>query len=43
MKRFALIYEQRPGPNATLHFYEIAHMSHPLATLVMNEFNVIET
>uniref|UniRef100_A0A7N2N0K6 GH10 domain-containing protein n=1 Tax=Quercus lobata TaxID=97700 RepID=A0A7N2N0K6_QUELO len=36
-------YEQRLGPNATLHFYEIAHMSDPLATLFMNEFNVVET
>ncbi|KAM3695580.1 hypothetical protein ACJW31_07G143600 [Castanea mollissima] len=36
-------YEQRLGPNATLHFYEIAHMSDPLATLFLNEFNVVET
>ena len=36
-------YEQRLGPNATLHFYEIAHMSDPLATLFMNEFNVVQT
>ena len=36
-------YEQRLGPNATLHFYEIAHMSDPLATFFMNEFNVVET
>ena len=36
-------YEQRLGPNATLHFYEIAHMSDPLATLFMNESNVVET
>ncbi|KAK7852921.1 hypothetical protein CFP56_037427 [Quercus suber] len=36
-------YEQRLDPNATLHFYEIAHMSDPLATLFMNEFNVVET
>ncbi|XP_030942010.1 endo-1,4-beta-xylanase 5-like [Quercus lobata] len=36
-------YEQRLGPNATLHFYEIAHMSDPLATLLVNEFNVVET
>ncbi|KAG6651594.1 hypothetical protein I3843_06G117500 [Carya illinoinensis] len=35
-------YEQRLGPNATLHFYEIAHQSDPLATLFMNEFNVVE-
>lgn len=36
-------YEQRLGPNATLLFYEIAHESDPLATLFMNEFNVVET
>ncbi|KAK2665556.1 hypothetical protein Ddye_004130 [Dipteronia dyeriana] len=36
-------YEQRLGPNATLHFYETAHASDPLATLFMNEFNVVET
>ena len=36
-------YEQRLGPNATLHFYEIAHMSNPLAILFMNEFNVVKT
>ncbi|KAE8698729.1 Glycosyl hydrolase family 10 protein isoform 2 [Hibiscus syriacus] len=29
--------------NATLHFYETAHQADPLATLFMNEFNVIET
>ncbi|XP_022762275.1 uncharacterized protein LOC111308227 [Durio zibethinus] len=36
-------YEQRLGPNATLHFYETAHQADPLATLFMNEFNVVET
>ncbi|KAK2994247.1 hypothetical protein RJ640_029176 [Escallonia rubra] len=36
-------YEQRLGPNATLHFYEMAHQFDPLATLFMNEFNVVET
>ncbi|KAL4302547.1 hypothetical protein GQ457_10G024190 [Hibiscus cannabinus] len=36
-------YEQRLGPDATLHFYETAHEADPLATLVMNEFNVVET
>ncbi|KAJ4964813.1 hypothetical protein NE237_016662 [Protea cynaroides] len=36
-------YEQRLGRNATLHFFEIAHQSDPLATLFMNDFNVIET
>lgn len=36
-------YEQRLGANATLNFYETAHKSDPLATLFMNEFNVVET
>lgn len=36
-------YEQRLGLNATLHFYEMAHQADPLATLFMNEFNVVET
>jgi len=36
-------YEERLGRNATLGFYEIAHRSDPLATLVLNEFNVVET
>lgn len=36
-------YEERLGPNATLHFFETAHQSDPLATLFMNEFNVVET
>ncbi|KAJ0010984.1 hypothetical protein Pint_34348 [Pistacia integerrima] len=36
-------YEQKLGPNATLHFYETAHQADPLATLFMNEFNVVET
>ncbi|KAK8699089.1 hypothetical protein V6N13_115186 [Hibiscus sabdariffa] len=36
-------YEQRLGPDATLHFYETAHEADPLATLFMNEFNVVET
>lgn len=36
-------YEQRLGPNATLHFFQTAHESDPLATLFMNEFNVLET
>ncbi|KAM1006817.1 hypothetical protein COP2_003614 [Malus domestica] len=31
------------GPNATLHFFETAHKSDPLATLFMNDFNVVET
>ncbi|KAJ4716006.1 Endo-1,4-beta-xylanase [Melia azedarach] len=36
-------YEHRLGPEATLHFYKTAHQSDPLATLFMNEFNVLET
>ncbi|XP_065868323.1 endo-1,4-beta-xylanase 5 [Euphorbia lathyris] len=36
-------YEQRLGPDATLHFYETAHEADPLATLFMNEYNVVET
>lgn len=36
-------YEQRLGPNATLNFYKTAHESDPLATLFLNEFNVVET
>lgn len=36
-------YEQRLGHNATLHFFETAHQSDPLATLFMNDFNVVET
>ncbi|KAG6403631.1 hypothetical protein SASPL_135859 [Salvia splendens] len=36
-------YEDRLGPNATLHLFKAAHQSDPLATLFMNEFNVVET
>ncbi|BBH09794.1 Glycosyl hydrolase family 10 protein, partial [Prunus dulcis] len=36
-------YEQKLGPNATLHFFETAHKFDPLATLFMNDFNVVET
>ncbi|XP_057783192.1 endo-1,4-beta-xylanase 5-like [Salvia miltiorrhiza] len=36
-------YEERLGPNATLHFFKTAHQADPLATLFMNEFNVVET
>ncbi|XP_022860189.1 uncharacterized protein LOC111380770 isoform X3 [Olea europaea var. sylvestris] len=36
-------YEQRLGPNATLLFFEKAHQIDPLATLFMNEYNVVET
>ncbi|KAG8364400.1 hypothetical protein BUALT_Bualt19G0124900 [Buddleja alternifolia] len=36
-------YEKSLGPNATLQFFETAHRADPLATLFMNEFNVVET
>lgn len=36
-------YEQRLGPNATTSFYELSRKLDPLATLFMNEFNVVET
>lgn len=36
-------YEKRLGPDATLGFFETAHKSDPLATLFLNEFNVVET
>ncbi|XP_059654958.1 endo-1,4-beta-xylanase 5-like [Cornus florida] len=36
-------FEQKLGPNASLHFFETAHQSDPLATLFLNEFNVVET
>ncbi|CAI9765446.1 unnamed protein product [Fraxinus pennsylvanica] len=36
-------YEKRLGPNATLQFFEKAHQIDPLATLFMNEYNVVET
>ncbi|GKV24030.1 hypothetical protein SLEP1_g33692 [Rubroshorea leprosula] len=36
-------YEQRLGHNATLEFFRTAHQADPLATLFMNEFNVVET
>ncbi|KDO68005.1 hypothetical protein CISIN_1g036715mg [Citrus sinensis] len=36
-------YEQRLGPKAALHFFQTAHQSDPLATLFMNEYNVVET
>ncbi|KAK6120891.1 hypothetical protein DH2020_045364 [Rehmannia glutinosa] len=36
-------YEERLGPNATLQFFKTAHWADPLATLFMNEFNVVET
>ncbi|KAK7409768.1 hypothetical protein VNO78_00068 [Psophocarpus tetragonolobus] len=36
-------YEQRLGLDATFHFFKTAHESDPLATLFMNDFNVVET
>ncbi|XP_062023022.1 endo-1,4-beta-xylanase 5-like [Rosa rugosa] len=36
-------YEKQLGPNATLDFFQTAHKSDPLATLFMNDFNVVET
>ncbi|KAJ3679875.1 hypothetical protein LUZ60_016153 [Juncus effusus] len=36
-------YEQRLGPNASLSFFKTAKKSDPLATLFMNDFNVVET
>ncbi|KAI3922649.1 hypothetical protein MKX01_006338 [Papaver californicum] len=36
-------YEEKLGKNATLSFFETAHKADPLATLFMNEFNVVET
>ncbi|XP_078152414.1 glycosyl hydrolase family 10 protein isoform X2 [Carex rostrata] len=36
-------YEQRLGPNASLEFFDTAQDADPLATLFMNEYNVIET
>lgn len=36
-------YEKRLGPNISLQFFERAHESDPLATLFMNEYNVVET
>ncbi|KAL2460072.1 Glycosyl hydrolase family 10 protein [Abeliophyllum distichum] len=36
-------YEQKLGPNATLQFFTKAHQIDPLATLFMNEYNVVET
>ncbi|KAL8027843.1 hypothetical protein ABFS82_14G120200 [Erythranthe guttata] len=36
-------YEKNLGPNATLRFFGSAHRADPLATLFMNEFNVVET
>ncbi|VFQ65878.1 unnamed protein product [Cuscuta campestris] len=36
-------YEQRLGPNATVEFFKTAHEADPLATLFMNDFNIVET
>lgn len=36
-------YEQQLGPNASLGFFDTARKIDPLATLFMNDFNVIET
>lgn len=36
------LYEQRLGSNATLEFYRTVHQQDPLATLFLNEFNVVE-
>ncbi|KAJ8767081.1 hypothetical protein K2173_012672 [Erythroxylum novogranatense] len=36
-------YEQELGPDASLQFYLTAHKSDPLATLFLNEYNVVET
>lgn len=36
-------YEQKLGPNASLEFFKIAHKADPLATLFMNEYDVVET
>nr|GMC87510.1 anti-sigma-I factor RsgI6 [Ipomoea batatas] len=37
------LYEQKLGPDATLEFFKTAHEADPLATLFMNDFNVVET
>lgn len=36
-------YEHRLGPNTSFRLFQIAQRSDPLATLFMNDFNVIET
>jgi GH35 family endo-1,4-beta-xylanase len=36
-------YEQRLGPNASLEFFVTTQDADPLATLFMNEYNVVET
>ncbi|PWA97401.1 glycosyl hydrolase family 10 protein [Artemisia annua] len=36
-------YEEKLGENATYEFFEAAHEADPLATLFMNDFNVVES
>ncbi|CAI0445237.1 unnamed protein product [Linum tenue] len=36
-------YENKLGRGATLHFFRTAHEADPLATLFMNDFNVVES
>ncbi|KAL1811151.1 hypothetical protein ACET3Z_021216 [Daucus carota] len=36
-------YEKKLGPNATLDFFKTVHTSDPLATLFLNDYNVVET
>ena len=36
-------YEEKLGENATYEFFEAAHKADPLATLFMNDFNVVES
>ncbi|KAH7663194.1 Endo-1,4-beta-xylanase protein [Dioscorea alata] len=36
-------YEQRLGSDASLNFFQTAQQEDPLATLFMNDFNVVET
>ncbi|CAN0846052.1 Endo-1,4-beta-xylanase 5-like [Linum grandiflorum] len=36
-------YEKELGRDATLHFFKTAHEADPLATLFMNDYNVVES
>ncbi|KAL8234407.1 hypothetical protein R6Q59_020507 [Mikania micrantha] len=36
-------YEDKLGENATYEFFKVAHQADPLATLFMNDFNVVES
>ncbi|KAI3774299.1 hypothetical protein L1987_48849 [Smallanthus sonchifolius] len=36
-------YEDKLGENATYEFFKVAHEADPLATLFMNDFNVVES